>query len=223
MAHMHSRKDPLREGEVYHVFSRSIAGFRVFNNASEFMRMMGAVRYYQKIKPVIRFSEFLRLSVERQIADSVAYQADEKLVDVIAFCLMPTHVHLIVKQRQERGTSIYMSNVLNSYTRYFNVKHRRKGPLWEGRFKNVLVKSSEQVLHLTRYIHLNPVTAYLVNEPAQWHASSYHEYVEEVDEKRKTCSHKELIKIDPAKYRDFVQDNINYQRDLGKIKNLLLE
>ncbi len=78
---------------------------------------------------------------------------------------MPTHIHLILKQLKEDGISAYMSKILNSYTCYFNRRTKRKGPLWESRFKRVEVTSDEQLLHLTRYIHLNPVTAHIVEEP----------------------------------------------------------
>jgi putative transposase len=78
---------------------------------------------------------------------------------------MPTHIHLVLRQLKDGGISKFMSNILNSYSRYFNIKHNRKGPLWEGRFRKVLVGSDEQLLHLTRYVHLNPVTACLVDKP----------------------------------------------------------
>ena len=70
-----------------------------------------------------------------------------------------------------------MRRLLNSYTRYFNEKIKRKGPLWEGRFKKVLVNSDEQLLHLTRYVHLNPVSAGIVEKPEDWPCSSYREYI----------------------------------------------
>ncbi|MEE8423717.1 MAG: transposase, partial [Thermodesulfobacteriota bacterium] len=143
------------------------------------------------------------------------------LVEVIAFCLMPTHLHLILKQMKENGISSFMGNTLNSYTRSFNTKYKRKGPLWEGRFKSVLVDSDEQLLHLTRYLHLNPVTAYLVNKPEEWSASSYQEYVSKVNNNR-ICKFDDLLEIDPAAYREFVSDRVSYQRELASIKELLL-
>jgi len=66
----------------------------------------------------------------------------------------------------EEGISLYMKNLLNSYTRYFNTKTKRKGPLWQGRFKSVLIKMDEQ-LYLTRYIHLNPTSEDLVEKTSE--------------------------------------------------------
>jgi len=101
----------------------------------------------------------------------------EKVIHIIAYCLMPTHIHMLLEEVKEDGISIFTNNVLNSYTRYFNTKHKRKGPLWEGPSKKVTIKSDDQLLHLTRYIHLNPVTAYLCNKPEEWPYSSYNEYI----------------------------------------------
>ncbi len=220
------RKDVLVVGEIYHIFNKSIAEFKIFNNTSEFLRMLNVIRYYQMEKPLIRFSDFLRSS-KVQLGDVNISFPDrsnkEKLVEIIAYCLMPTHIHLILKQLKEDGISIFMNRILNSYTRYFNIRHKRKGPLWEGRFKNILVTTDEQLIHITRYIHLNPVTAYLVDKPEKWPASSYREYLLKVNERDKICKYDEILNIDQISYKDFVENRISYQRELAKIKNLLIE
>ena len=186
--------------------------------------MIATIRYYQREKPALKFSKFLKLSmVLRDQQYEASPSPDEKLVEIIAFCIMPTHLHFILKQLKENGISTFMSNILNSYTRYFNTKYNRKGPLWEGRFKNALVKTDEQLLHLTRYIHLNPVTVYLVNKPEEWPASSFQEYMLKVNDNDKICKYDDLLKIEPPTYRKFVVNRASYQRDLAKIKELLFE
>ena len=135
---------------------------------------------------------------------------------------MPTHIHLLLKQLIDNGISRYMKNLLDSYSKYFNIKHKRKGPLWESRFKNVLVKTDEQLLHLTRYLHLNPVTAYLVNSPEDWDYSSYGQYLDsKID--YPFCDFSDVLKINPEEYEKFVNDRIDYQRSLAKIKELIIE
>ena len=214
------RKFPLVTGEIYHVFNKSIAGFRIFNNDTEFIRMKEAVSYYQWGMRNTRFSRWKdtknKDAFERNIKE-------DKLVDIIAYCIMPTHFHLILKQLKDKGISVFMSQISNSYTRYFNLKHKRKGPLWEREFQNVLVSTDEQFLHLTRYIHLNPVTAFLADKPEDWPVSSYKEFLGEVEENKRICSFEELLDIKPDLYKTFVDDRISYQRDLGKIKHLILE
>ncbi|ODS33577.1 MAG: hypothetical protein SCARUB_01311 [Candidatus Scalindua rubra] len=222
---MFKRKYPLVVGGVYHVFSKSIAGFKIFNNNSEFSRMIATIRYYQKEKPSVKFSKFIKLNrvKEKNPDGTILLSNNEKLLEVIAYCLMPTHLHLILKQLKESGITIFMSNILNSYTRYFNTKHNRKGPLWESRFKNVLVETDEQLFHLTRYVHLNPVTAYLVNKPEEWLASSYKEYVFKVVDNERICKYDDVLEVDPNSYREFVQDMVSYQRELATLKNLFFE
>ncbi len=145
-----------------------------------------------------------------------------KIVDIIAYCIMPTHIHLIFKQLEDNGISRSVNNILNSYTRYFNTKHKRKGPLWESRFKSKLVENEEQLLHLSRYIHLNPVTAFLVDKPELWRYSSYREYLG-IEETPRYCHFNSHINVLPGNYKKFTEDRISYQRELTRIKDLFIE
>jgi len=218
------RKDFLINEEIYHIFSRSIADFRILNNGGEFERMKQLMRYYQ-IENEMRFSFFIELEMVKSegfnnVISSISKDKN-KLVQIIAYCLMPTHIHLILKQLQENGISNYMRKILESYSTYFNTKHQRRGPLWESRFKNVLVNNDEQLLHLTRYIHLNPVTASLTDNPKDWLFSSYKEYLTE--DENPICQFNDILEIKPRIYLKFVNDQISYQKELAKIKRLVIE
>ena len=215
------RQHSLEEGKIYHIFNKSIAGFKIFNNDSEFSRILDVIRFYQASDRKISFSNFVRTTADNKDSFFNSNQNNIKLVEIIAYCIMPTHFHLILKQLVEDGISVFMNNTENSYARYFNLKHKRKGPLWEGRFKNVPVESDEQLLHLTRYVHLNPVTAYLVNRPQDWGASSYGEYI--LDKDSNICRYSHILNIEPKSYQSFVRDNIAYQRELARIKDLMLD
>ena len=206
--------------EIYHVHNRSIGEINIFTNEYEYSRFIDAVRFYKTGKPQIKFSDFLEqrshlrggLGWERSLSEK------EKVVDIIAYCIMPTHFHLLISQTKAAGIAFFIGNLLNSYTRYFNVKYKRKGTLWEGRTKKVTLRSDEQLLHLTRYIHLNPVTAYLVDKPEDWVWSSYREYLLKVPPGRKLCSYGSLLEINPDSYKKFVEDGISYQREMAKAK-----
>lgn len=212
------RRDELEIGEIYHIFTKSIAEYKIFNNEPEFSRMVKTICYYQSLSPITRFSSFERTN--KDISDIISSLSNEKHVDIIAYCLMPTHIHLALRQLRKNGISIFMNNILNSYTRYFNTSHNRKGPLWESRFKSVLVENDEQLLHLTRYIHLNPVTAYLVDSPKTWQASSYNEYL---SNQKKICNYADIMDIEPSSYKQFVEERIYDQRELAKVKILSIE
>ncbi len=202
---------------VYHVFTKSIAGFQIFCEDKDFQRIIELLSYY-KDNPLIRFSDYQKLKNKFK---HTLLKKTPSLIQIIAYCIMPTHIHLVLYEKRENGISDYMRRLLNSYTRYFNEKIKRKGPLWEGRFKKVLVNSDEQLLHLTRYIHLNPVSAGIVEKPEDWLYSSYREYIEL--EKRKICELKPFLKISKKDYKQFVEDRIDYQRSLELIKHLILE
>lgn len=221
------RKNLLVTGEYYHVFNKSIAGFRIFNNKQEFIRMLYLMRYYQWKDVPACFSHFTRMKqVESFGLDYGLFclsQDNEKLVQIIAFCLMPTHVHVVVEQVTDGGISIFMSNILNSYSRYFNRKYKRLGPLWVGRFKGVSVETDDQMLHLSRYVHLNPTTANLVKKPEFWTCSSYLEYLNKIDGNLKLSCRDEVIDMSPVEYKQFVDDQIGYQKELKSIQNLILE
>ncbi|MCP4652914.1 MAG: transposase [Candidatus Omnitrophica bacterium] len=187
--------------------------------------MVKMIQYYRQENPSQRFSRFIeRRGSDKKTDDLRTLSSNEKaLVEIISYCIMPTHFHLVLTQMKDGGISIFVNNLLNSYTRYFNTKLKRKGPLWESRFKSVFVGTDEQLLHLTRYIHLNPVTAYLVDQPEDWGFSSYNEYVGNALSENKICEYDNVLDITPSSYGDFVKDRISYQRSLGWIKNVALE
>ncbi len=222
---MAMRKTFLETDRIYHVFTKSIAGYRIFCNVAEFVRMKEAICFYQYEGQPLRLSEYMRLIEfgEDFYNYSSVLKEKKKLVEIIAYCLMPTHLHLVVKQLKENGVSRFVGNTLNSYTRYFNIRHSRKGPLWQGKFKNVLVESTEELLHLTRYVHLNPVTAGLVTNAGEWLASSYKEYVSKVNKGDKICRYHDVLEINFKEYANFVEDMVDYYRQLAVYKSMLLD
>lgn len=216
------RKDYLATGHYYHVFSRSIAGFILFDKDKDFDRFIKLLDYYQYDKQFHKFSKFIKLDLKSQKKLILTYKKEnQRLVKIIAFCVMPTHIHLLLKQEIDSGISEYIRRVLDSYSRFFNIKHRRKGPLWEGKFRNVLIDRDEQLLHLTRYIHLNPTSANLVKRPEDWLFSSYVEYINKI--KNGICDFRKVLDIDAKTYQKFVNDRKNYQQELSKIKKTLID
>jgi len=168
------------------------------------------------------FSKFFRDNKENmssQIKTLVSSSFSE--IRFIAYCLMPTHFHFAIQQKRMNSISHFMAKLQNSYTRYFNTKHKRKGPLWESQFQHVECETDEQILHLTRYIHLNPVTAYLVEKPEDWIASSYQEFINPNEEG--ICQIEPLIQISSPEYKKFVLARIHDQRMLAMIKKDLFE
>jgi len=81
----------------------------------------------------------------------------ERLVDILAFVLMPNHYHLLLRQRTDNGIAKFMQKLGTGYTMYFNERHERSGALFQGRYKSVHIDNDRQLLYIPHYIHLNPL------------------------------------------------------------------
>jgi putative transposase len=141
---------------------------------------------------------------------------------------MPNHYHLLVRQEKDEGITKFMSNWQNSFAKYYNKKNNRRGTLFLRPFRAVRVETEEHLVHLSRYIHLNPVTGYIVNDPEdigiyEW--SSWSEYMSDFNTSQ--ISDPKLIQNyfdgDKDKYRQFVLDRADYQRQLKHIEYLTLK
>ncbi|MCF7845194.1 MAG: transposase [Candidatus Pacebacteria bacterium] len=220
------RKDPLVTGNVYHILNKSIAGYNIFPSDNDYELFIKMIRFFSVDEDLPKFSRLLpQAESERK---SFEQFLDEKtnnnfLIQIIAYTVMPTHFHLVVKQLKDEGISKFSGNILGSYSRIFNARHKRRGPLWESRFKNVPVTTDEQLIHLTRYTHLNARTAGLVEKPEHWKYSSYKEYIEPEKISYPICKFDDLFDINPSEYRKFVEDQKDYQRELARIKKITLE
>lgn len=226
---MPGRTEPLVTDYVYHVFNLGIDHRATFTDLREYRHAKGALGYYRFTAPPVRFAYFLDFNAEKQIQIIKDLHAKgEKLVKCLAFCFMPNHFHFLLQQVVNNGISKFMSNFQNSYTRYFNVKHSRKGPLFLDQFKAVRIETDEQLVHVCRYIHLNPSTAYLIKdimelESYQW--SSFSEYLYP-NSKDSAIAEPELVlsKFNGVvAYKNFVFDQGDYQRQLNRIKHLTIE
>ncbi len=125
----------------------------------------------------------------------------------------------------DQGISKYLSNVQNSITRYINIKLKQKGHIFLGQFKAVRMESDEQLLHVSRYVHLNPFTGYVVKtiaEARKFFWSSYNEYI---TNQRSICRQETLLSHFKSKagYDKFIEDQKDYQRTLADIKHHTLE
>ena len=211
---MPSRSVPFVNEEYYHIFNRGVAKMPIFNNAFDYKHFINTFLYYQVEGPKPRFSFFRK--------KPIALKNNVKIVDIICYCLMPNHFHFLLRQKKEDGITEFVGKISNSYTRYFNVKNKRIGPLLQGEFKSVYVESNEQVLHLSRYIHLNPLIGYVAKELNEYRWSSYPEYLGLTDE---ICSKDEVLgQFKSVKdYEKFVLDQVDYARVLDFIKHKLLE
>jgi len=213
------RKDKFIEGEIYHVFNKSISNYGIFRDLDNSQRFLNTFEYYNT-KPVTKsFSQFTK----RKKFDykNIIYPVNNSFCKILSYCIMPDHYHFLLKVLENNSLSQFINNVENSFTRYFNIKFDRKGPLWQSVFKSVEIRSNEQLLHVSRYIHLNPTTNRLVDNPENWIFSSYKDFI--TDENILEKHMKEISIQNMIIYKRFVENNIEYQRELKHIKKLIFE
>jgi putative transposase len=145
---MPKRSIELRSGHYYHLYNRGNNRQPIFFDRENYLY-------------------FLRQIGEYLINDAI---------DVVAYCLMPNHYHLLVCLKTD-NLAKYIQPFTLSYTKAINKCYGRVGSLFQGRFQAIEVERDEYLLHLSRYIHLNPVRAKLVRIPEEWEFSSYQEYI----------------------------------------------
>src|SRR3990167_10588299 len=119
------RKFILATGEVYHVFNRGVEKRPTFTDKREYQRAMMTLDFYRFDHPKMGLAKALQLDMEsRQVFFAKLKKEGKKLVELICYCLMPNHFHLLLKQKTDGGITQYLKNFANSYSRYFNTKHK---------------------------------------------------------------------------------------------------
>ena len=155
------RKVPLATNSIYHVYNRGVEKRDVFLDSKYYFRFLSILKHYLNYDyPYSLLARSLKRIKSKGKRSRVFERLETKRIkppaEIISFCLMPNHFHLTFRQLVENGISNFMHRLGTSYTNYFNIRQERSGRLFESTFKAVLVESEEQLLHLTRYQHINP-------------------------------------------------------------------
>lgn len=212
---MASKQAVFANQEIYHIFNRGVEKRTTFEDKKDLDRFTETLAYYRSEAPPARFSFRKRPILKPK-------KKGAPMVEVLCYCLMPNHFHALVKQLKKGGITSYLSKLTNSYTKYFNTRYKRVGPLFQGTFKAVRIADDEQLIHVSRYIHLNPLTDYIVRDLRKFPFSSYLEYMGEQDgfcQKEQILSHFK----NPSAYETFVLDQEDYARSIKRIERAILE
>lgn len=220
------RRFPLVNGQIYHVFNSSLDGKQIFTHKRNALQALNTLSFYRFESVAVRLSYFLCWSKKRKQQWLKRLEKKKRfLVTVICFCLMPNHFHLLLKQEKEDGISKFLSQFQNSFTRYFNTRHKRKGHLFQGQFKAIRIETDEQLVHVSRYIHLNPYSSFVVKNLEDLLFYPWSSFLEYLDKSGGFCNKDYILSQfrDSKHYKKFVLDQADYQRKLEKIKHLALE
>ncbi len=175
---MPSRYIRFAPGEYYHLYNRGAGQQAIFREADNYLLVLRKVKHY-----------------------AASYG-----IAIIAYCLMPNHYHFLVRQEDDVAAGLLLQHVFNGYTKAFNKRYERSGTLFEDRFQAIHVDKESYLIHLCRYIHLNPVKAGLAADPAAW---PYSNYLEWIGERSGTLVDHQFIRdrfSHVADYRQFVYD-----------------
>ena len=205
------------KGEIFHICNKSISNYQIFRKEDWISRFLTTINYYNCMQVDKCLSKAMREPLD---LPNIMKNNNGRIFSLLAYCIMPDHYHLLVKLQSEYSFSKYMNNIENSYSRYFNTLNKRKGPLWQSQFKAAVIEDNETLLHVHRYIHLNPVTSDFVKKPEEWKWSSYNYFI---SEKLGLAEHKEISINSIDTYKQFVEDQINYQKTIKGIRRRLLE
>ena len=222
---MPSRRDIFINGGIYHIFNKTLDKIYIFKEEKICRLFQDTVSYYRSQKADLRLSHFRELPEDiRKSKEQILKLRKHFKIDILGYCLMPNHFHLILKQLADGGIIRFMSDVLNSLTRYYNSLNKRKGPVFLTQFKSNMIKSNEQLKHTSRYKHLNPYSSGLIKtyeELERYPWSSFGEYLGLIE---KPISNIKVIMNefghDRLRYKKFVLDNAEYQKTLEYVKHL---
>lgn len=175
------RKQQFLNNEIYHAMLRGIDDNPIFKDVDDYYRGIFSIYEFNTSKPVtIQYRRKVRVRLkkeaayridrgrasnvsnidEREIGGDPSSADDErdKLVEILAFCFMPNHIHLLLRQIKSNGITKFMSKVGTGYGGYFNRKRERKGYVFQNRFSAIPIRDDDQLKTVFVYIHTNPIS-----------------------------------------------------------------
>lgn len=150
-------RPPLITNHIYHIYNRGVEKRKVFLEDADYLRMIHDLFEFNDINPPLNLNYHTNRNPLEIGFPKIDREPRKLLVNLITFCLMPNHYHLLVKQLADGGITLFMRKLGVGYTNFFNEKYERVGPLFQGKFKAVLVREERHFTYLPHYIHLNPL------------------------------------------------------------------
>lgn len=151
------RKDRLISGHFYHIYSRTVLNVSEFKKKENASRLVQAFLLANSTQSGQAFN-YLRNDRNATLKKALEItKQGKKLVDVLCYAIMPDHYHLLLRQLIKNGITDFMRKCNTSIAKYVNIKNNRTGSLFESCFKSKYIDSNEYLLHLSLYIHLNPL------------------------------------------------------------------
>lgn len=217
----------------YHLYNRGVNKMDIFMDEKDYRVFLSYIKDYLLAKNTKELSQILHNTdstyQQKEIAIAkLSLKNYYKRIDLIAYCLMPNHFHLLVQQKEENDVAFFMRSLMTRYSQYFNRRYKRVGPIYQGRYQAVLIETDEQLIHLTRYIHRNPIELgktsvgknTILSQP-----SSYSVYLGNIKQdwvKPETVL-SNFSKIGVNSYRSFVEDIEEDEKSFFIVSSIALD
>ncbi len=151
--------------EVFHVVNRGVDKRKVFLDKQDYFRFIHDMFEFNDLNSSNttyylfsrRYNDVGRRNIEFDKVKVREPKPRKLLVNILAFCLMPNHYHLLLMPKVKDGVPLFMKKLNGGYAKYFNARYERKGALFEGKYKRIAVRNEAHFIHLPYYIHLNPL------------------------------------------------------------------
>ncbi|MBU0646548.1 transposase [Patescibacteria group bacterium] len=143
-------------GQYCHIYNRGVDKRIIFDDKNDYQRFLKGMAVFNQINRKATCTLTRNNGYNKNTCRT-------KLVNIRCYCLMPNHFHILLQQNSDNGISHFFQRLGNGYTKYFNLKHKRTGRLFEGPYKIKQVTNERQLIYLTKYIHCNPLK--LINKP----------------------------------------------------------
>jgi putative transposase len=144
--------------EFYHTYNRGTEKREIFLERIDYLRAVHDLYEFNDVNAVVNLKQRFNGG-----STSIIAKPRERLIDIIAWCLMPNHYHLFSCPKVENGLSKFHQKFGGGFTGYFNLKYQRSGVLFQGKYKKIQVTTDKQVGHLICYIHSNPLDIWKPN------------------------------------------------------------
>ena len=167
-------------GEYYHICNRAVNKQTIFHDTRDYFRFLFLILYFQS--PIV-FQQLGRLVKDFVLSRALDIKGEvvkKRKIELVAFCIMPNHFHLIVKELEEAGIATHMQRVLTAYSKYYNTKYEKSGHVFQGPYRAIHISDDPQLKYLSAYIHRNPreLVGWL-NKVDKYQWSSYQDYIGE--------------------------------------------
>ena len=216
------RKIKFINGEYYHILNRGVDKRNIFLDKEDLRRFIQGLQEFNTLDPIGSIYESQLRKKHNENGNLVSTRDDSKIVDFICYCINPNHYHFILVQLSDNGIRKFMQRIALGYSKYFNLKYKRSGTLFQGPYKATHIDSNDYLLHASAYINLNNKVHGLENV---LYKSSWGEYCQDNYKGIAFCKKDIILKqfLNSDEYKSFAEESLKSIHERKELEKLLLD